>query len=393
MFKELFGCIDSCRDSQEQTSQSYTTIPITRPLSPYPYQQINPVQNQPIRSPQQINQVQNPQYINQPIIMVPPPTNLLQNQNNIKYDKLKQLKESLEQKKCNRDVEYIDRENRISEITDMLKKGDLNSDQVRDLKGAQNELENDYLRARRKKGCLDDFETISVVGAGAFGAVRLVRSKDDKTVFALKQMPKSTMKNKNQRDRVKAERSVLASAVSRWIVSLEQTFQDDKNLYMLMEYLPGGDFMSHLIRLDSLDEEQTRFYMAELVLAVQTVHELGYVHRDIKPDNMVLDKNGHLKLLDFGLCTMNPKSSKEPLVDTSMSPSRTVAKVIEQQAMSHPTREMLRSQCGTPNYMAPEVFRRQGYDKAADWWSVGVIAYECLYGGVPFNGTPLGAGT
>eukprot|EP01066_Platyproteum_vivax_P010134 Platyproteum_vivax@DN4509_c0_g1_i1.p1 len=298
-----------------------------------------------------------------------------------KYAKLQALKDAIEKKKSQRHDDVSERIERSAELEETTKRlHPTSANKLRDLKS---EAENEYLRAARKKISLNDFETVKVVGAGAFGAVRLVQRKSDNKVFALKQMPKAMMKNKNQRDRVIAERSVLSTSVSRWIVSLEQTWQDDKNLFMLMEYLPGGDFMSHLIRVDIMNEYDTKFYIAELILAVNTVHQLGYVHRDIKPDNMVLDPKGHLKLLDFGLC--KAYKTKDELDWGAQAHAQKGVVSTLTGSVAHPTREHLRSQCGTPNYMAPEVFRRAGYDKRADWWSVGIIAYECLYGGVPFN--------
>eukprot|EP01067_Filipodium_phascolosomae_P004374 Filipodium_phascolosomae@DN2754_c0_g2_i2.p1 len=216
-----------------------------------------------------------------------------------KYQKLAALKAAIERKKDARGKETDERLERTGEFNKIVQQVD-DSGIVNNLENLRLNAENEYLRATRRKCTLEDFETVKVVGVGAFGAVRLVKRKVDDRIFALKQMPKTMMKNKNQRERVIAERSVLASNLSRWIVGLEQTWQDDKCLYMLMEFLPGGDFMSHLIRLDIMTELQTQFYIAELVLAVDTVHELGYVHRDIKPDNMVLNADGHLKLLDFG---------------------------------------------------------------------------------------------
>ena len=118
----------------------------------------------------------------------------------------------------------------------------------------------------------------------------------------MKKMKKSEMVYKNQVAHVKAEREVLVKAKNPWIVDLKYSFQDEKYLYLVMDFLPGGDLMTLLIRKDVLTEDESRFYIAETILAIETVHRVNYIHRDLKPDNILLDKNGHVKLTDFGLC-------------------------------------------------------------------------------------------
>ena len=160
----------------------------------------------------------------------------------------------------------------------------------------------------RKKITTADFESLAVIGRGAFGEVRLVRSKPKREepvqIYALKSMKKEMMILKNQVGHVRAEREALAKASSdnRWLTSLYSSFVDDTHLYMVMEFLPGGDLMSLLIKEDTFSESVTKFFMAEAANAISSVHALGYIHRDIKPDNMLLDARGHLKLTDLGLC-------------------------------------------------------------------------------------------
>lgn len=163
----------------------------------------------------------------------------------------------------------------------------------------------------RKTISTADFESLAVIGRGAFGEVRLVRhasksrSKDEPIqIFALKSMKKEMMVLKNQVGHVRAEREALSKADSenRWLTALHYSFVDETHLYMVMEFLPGGDLMSLLIKEDTFSESVTRFFMAEAAHAISSVHALGYIHRDIKPDNMLLDARGHLKLTDLGLC-------------------------------------------------------------------------------------------
>jgi len=160
----------------------------------------------------------------------------------------------------------------------------------------------------RKKVTTADFESLEVIGRGAFGEVRLVRSKPKRDepvqIYALKSMKKEMMILKNQVGHVRAEREALSKATSdnKWLTALYYSFVDESHLYMVMEFLPGGDLMSLLIKEDTFSESVTRFFMAEAAHAISSVHALGYIHRDIKPDNMLLDARGHLKLTDLGLC-------------------------------------------------------------------------------------------
>eukprot|EP00529_Nitzschia_sp_RCC80_P012261 CAMPEP_0113509540 /NCGR_PEP_ID=MMETSP0014_2-20120614/37636_1 /TAXON_ID=2857 /ORGANISM="Nitzschia sp." /LENGTH=570 /DNA_ID=CAMNT_0000405389 /DNA_START=143 /DNA_END=1855 /DNA_ORIENTATION=+ /assembly_acc=CAM_ASM_000159 len=327
----------------------------------------------------------------------------------------------------------------------------------------------------RKKISTADFESLAVIGRGAFGEVRLVRSKPSKVrtsttapgggaggapppsgetdssaadiqIYALKSMKKEMMVVKNQVGHVRAEREALAKATSdnRWLTALHYSFVDETHLYMVMEYCPGGDLMSLLIKEDTFSENVTKFFMAEAAHAISSVHALGYIHRDIKPDNMLLDAKGHLKLTDLGLCKkvgeVSPlddpdfvlKSLKEQGIlgdDDKMtdadgsggsgsgdagasagagkhrSPDDAMAMSIDDGISANnqmqagrqahmPTgkarREMAYSTVGTPDYIAPEVLAAQNgasgysYTTAVDWWSLGVIMFECLVGYTPF---------
>jgi serine/threonine kinase 38 len=181
-------------------------------------------------------------------------------------------------------------------------------------------IEADAQRDMRKRLTTEDFEPLAIIGRGAFGEVRLVRMRDrfSREVYAMKSMLKEAMIMKNQVGHIRAERDILTESENSWIVTLHYSFQDDRNLYMVMEYLPGGDLMGLLMKEDTFSEDATRFYIAELILAVSSVHALGYIHRDLKPDNVLLDWEGHIKLTDLGLCKKVEMNGASVLPEQSM---------------------------------------------------------------------------
>lgn len=218
-------------------------------------------------------------------------------------DKVNKAKVMLENYYNNLLQECDEREERYRKLEEAMKAQGLNEQEKNERRTQHALKETEFLRLKRLKLSYNDFTPIKVIGKGAFGEVRLVQKKDTGHIYAMKILRKKDMLLKEQVAHVRAERDILAEADHQWVVKMFYSFQDSRNLYLVMEFLPGGDMMTLLIKKDTFSEEMTQFYVAETASAIDYIHKLGFIHRDIKPDNLLLDSKGHIKLSDFGLCT------------------------------------------------------------------------------------------
>ena len=173
--------------------------------------------------------------------------------------------------------------------------------------------EKNRLQKIREKLTIQDYESLNIIGRGAFGEVHVCRNKKTNEIVAIKKIKKSVLFQKNQIKHTRDEQDFLSKIKSNWIVELKCSFQEGDYLYLIMEYLPGGDLMNLLIIKDILKEEEAKFYLCEMVLAIEAIHNLDCIHRDIKPDNILIDKYGHIKLSDFGLAKIADNIFKEDI--------------------------------------------------------------------------------
>lgn len=318
-------------------------------------------------------------------------------------------------------------------------------------------LKSNTLARKRTKGVhVSNYDIVRILGKGSFGVVRLVREKSEhsgdlrgdnrplaciveteaaeaqsvasrqkgKQLFAMKVIRKSDMLRNSQEGHLRAERDFLvASENSKWVVPLVSAFQDNNNLYLVMEYMVGGDFLGLLLREDVLDESVAKWYLAEMILCIEEAHKMNWIHRDVKPDNFLITSSGHLKISDFGLAfdghwthnqayyneqrygllryldlqvhgdAQDIKEDKErqdarhtfDLINGTDSGRSSSIHEVKQDAANGPIidwlnrtqrRQFAKSVVGTSQYMAPEVIRGENYDGRCDWWSIGIILYE-----------------
>ena len=201
-----------------------------------------------------------------------------------------------------------------------------------------------------------DFTPLKLLGRGSYGQVCLVRLKLNNKLYAMKVLDKALLKSKHQELHTKAERDLMVKINCPFIVNIKSAFQDEKYLYIISDFMQGGDLYYHLHQNRVLDFERAQFYISQIVLALEYLHKNNMIYRDLKPENILLDEKGNLKLTDFGLSKML-NSSKEKAFTI----------------------------CGTIQYIAPEMLMNKGYDKTIDWWSLGCLIYEIFVGKFPFS--------
>lgn len=202
-----------------------------------------------------------------------------------------------------------------------------------------------------------DFEFMKIIGKGSFGKVYLAKHKLENQIYAIKVINKQMILKHNEKRHIMSERNVLLQNLRHpFLVGLHYSFQSRDKLYFVLDYANGGEMFYHLSREKQFDENRARFYAAEITSALGYLHGEGVVYRDLKPENILLDSSGHLMLTDFGLC----KEGLHDVLDTTST------------------------FCGTPEYLAPEVLRKEPYDRCVDWWCLGAVLYEMLFGLPPF---------
>jgi len=227
---------------------------------------------------------------------------------------------------------------------------------------------------------IDDFEIIKPISSGAYGKVYLARKKKTRDLYAVKVQNKSDLLRKNMVDNVIAERQILSNVKTPFVVKLYYAFQSDKALFLVMEYCPGGDVATLLHNLGAFDMDMARVYAAETVLSLESLHNMSYIHRDLKPDNLLVNAKGHLLLTDFGLSSIGVLEEQ-----SQQSPTATKHADYPSSSLSALKSGDMPRIVGTPDYLAPEMLLGTGHGPEVDWWALGVMIYEFLTGVPPFN--------
>jgi serine/threonine protein kinase len=273
------------------------------------------------------------------------------------------------------------RKKRFDNFKQRMETSALSEGEKKELYGQFIEEEREYSRLSRTKLSSARYERIKLIGRGGFGDVWLVQDKITSELYALKILRKSDIILKDQLINVRTERDILSSCVNPWIVRLHFSFQDEQRLYLVLEYLAGGDLMSALIKKQKFSEGTARFFAGEIAMALHSVHASGLLHTDLKLENVLIAADGHIRLTDFGLSRNYSKQDQgfhkllgqfQELMIEARGPSEV-----------HHERGTAYGTCG---YTAPEIFSGAAPSTASDIWSLGVILYEMLYGFAPFMG-------
>ena len=290
------------------------------------------------------------------------------------------------------------RTKQVLEYLEQQKRQNVPSNRLNDEWYAYLQKEHEVLRKRRLKPKHKDFEMITQVGQGGYGQVYLARKRDTKEVCALKILNKKLLFKLNETNHVLTERDILTTTRSEWLVKLLYAFQDPENLFLAMEFVPGGDFRTLLINTRFLKSAHARFYISEMFCAVNALHELGYTHRDLKPENFLIDAKGHIKLTDFGLAAGTVSNERIESMKLRLEevknlefPEFKEKSIEDRRKMYHKLRETeinyANSMVGSPDYMALEVLEGKKYDFTVDYWSLGCILFESLVSYTPFSGS------